>query len=181
MAETAGAAGATDSRTALLGIYLNDHLAGATGGVELFRRAAGAHRGTPLGDILEELLVEVTEDREALIEIMRTLGVPVRHYKVYAGWAVEKVARLKLNGQIIGRSPLSTLVELEAMRLGVEGKAAGWRVLRVTAEQDARLDPARPDGLLARARRQADVLQELHATTAAEIFGPGTPQAPGEP
>ena len=31
----------------LLSIYLNDHLAGATGGLELARRARGANEGTP--------------------------------------------------------------------------------------------------------------------------------------
>ena len=33
----------TDTRA--LGIYLNDHLAGATVGVELFRRASGSAQG----------------------------------------------------------------------------------------------------------------------------------------
>jgi len=33
----------------LLGIYLNDHLAGATGGAELARRVAGSMRGHEAG------------------------------------------------------------------------------------------------------------------------------------
>ena len=36
----------------LLSIYLNDHLAGATIGVELARRIRARNRGTPLGDYL---------------------------------------------------------------------------------------------------------------------------------
>ncbi len=31
-----------DKHSAVLGIYLNEHLADATGGLELFRRAAGS-------------------------------------------------------------------------------------------------------------------------------------------
>jgi hypothetical protein len=38
------------------------------------------------------------------------------------------------------RSPLSDLIELEAMRTGVEGKAALWRALRALADSDSRLD-----------------------------------------
>jgi hypothetical protein len=38
-------AGTRRSGHDLLGIYLNDHLAGATGGLELARRVAGSHRG----------------------------------------------------------------------------------------------------------------------------------------
>lgn len=34
-----------------LAIYLNDHLAGATAGLELARRARGRNAGTPLGEL----------------------------------------------------------------------------------------------------------------------------------
>lgn len=171
MAGTSGTAGTRGSKPGLLGIYLNDHLAGATAGVDLFRRAAAPHRGSELGNTLQRLLAEVTEDRTALLDMMKALGVPVRRYKVYAGWVAEKAGRLKLNGHLLDRSPLSTLVELEGMRLGVEGKEAGWRTLRIVADRDGRLDAQRLDGLLARARQQADTLEELRVTAAADVFG----------
>lgn len=154
----------------LLGIYLNDHLAGATGGLQLFRRAARAHRGMEAGDVLEQYAAEVAEDRDALLEMMRALGVPVRQYKVYGAWVIEKVGRLKLNGRLLDRSPLSSLIELEALQLGVEGKGSGWRTLRIVAEHDRRLDAQRLDGLLDRAQRQADSLEELRARAAQELF-----------
>lgn len=155
---------------ALLGIYLNDHLAGATGGLELARRTARATRGSRVGSTLDRIVTEVEEDRESLLAAMRALGVPVRQYKVYAGWLGERLGRLKLNGHLLDRSPLSTLVELEALRLGVEGKAAGWRTLRTVAERDQRLDVGTFDRLIGRAREHADTLEELRVQTAAEIF-----------
>lgn len=161
------------SEPALLGIYLNDHLAGATGGVELARRTAGARRGSAAGRTLNLLAVQIAEDRAALLAMMRTLGVPVQHYKVAAGWAAERVARLKLNGRLFDRSPLSSVVELEALRLGIEGKAAGWRTLRRLAGSDDRLDAGRLDGLLERARGQADTVEELRVAAAAEVFSAG--------
>jgi hypothetical protein len=154
----------------LLGIYLNDHLAGATAGTEVARRAAGSQRRSTDGEALQRLADEIAEDRTVLIEIMGTLGIPVRHYKVYAGWAAEKVGRLKLNGRIRGRSPLSDLVELESLRLGVEGKGAMWRVLRILADTEHRLDPRRLDGLLKRAEAQARKLGELHQAVAPRAF-----------
>ncbi len=153
-----------------LGIYLNDHLAGATGGVELARRAAGTRRGTPAGDVLRSLAEEIAEDRRALVEIMEALDVPVRRYKACVGWLAEKAGRAKPNGQLLGRAPLSDLLELEMMRIGIEGKAAGWRVLHVVAGHDDRLDAGRLDELLARAARQADTVKELHAQTADRLF-----------
>jgi hypothetical protein len=159
------------SELVLLGIHLNDHLAGATAGTDLARRAAGSFRGTPSGPVLERLASEIAEDRRALVDIMRSLGVPIRHYKLYAAWAAEKVGRLKLNGRVLGRSPLSNVVELESLRIGVQGKMAGWRVLRALANPYAGLAAQRLDELIERARRQAETLDELHLEAAADSFG----------
>lgn len=154
----------------LLGIYLNDHLLGASGGLELFKRAAGAQRGTPRGPELERLVEEVREDRDSLLRIMRGMGVPVRRAKVLAGWVGEKVGRAKLNGHLLTRSPLSSLVELEAMRLGVQGKEAGWLALRQVADAYDGLDAAELERLVGRARQQGEVLERLRQETAAEVL-----------
>lgn len=104
-----------------------------------------------------------------LLDLMVLLDVPVRTYKTWAAWLAEKAGRLKLNGHVVTRSPLSRVEELEIMRLGVEGKAAGWRTLRESS--DPRLDPVVLDGLIDRARRQADELERLRVRAAAEVFG----------
>ena len=149
------------SEVSMLGIYLNDHLAGATAGTELAHRTARSHRDGKNGATLRRLAAEIAQDRAALLDIMAALGVKVRRYKVGAAWIGEKAGRLKFNGRLFTRSPLSRLEELELLRLGVEGKAAGWRTLRVLADTDQRLEPARLDELIARARRQADLLEDL--------------------
>jgi hypothetical protein len=154
-----------------LGIYLNDHLSGSTGGIELARRAADAKRGCPEGDALERLAEEIAEDRRALLEIMAVLDVPVRHYKVYAGWLAEKAGRVKPNGHLLGRSPLSDLLELEIIRLGIEGKASAWRTLRTVAEEDDRIKIDWLDGLIDRAIHQSDTVEKLRIETINRLFG----------
>jgi hypothetical protein len=154
----------------LLSIYLNDHLAGATGGVELFSRTAGALHGSPVGAALERMAEEIREDRATLQEVMRSLGISQRRYKMSAAWLAEKAGRLKLNGHLRSRSPLSTLVELEAMLLGVEGKAALWRTLRTLADEHERLSASQFDALQDRARQQASTLEELRAQAAVEAL-----------
>ena len=161
---------APQSRQDLLGIYLNDHLAGATGGMELARRMAGSHHDPAQRMTLQRLAADITQDRRALLDLMATLELPVRHYKLSAVWAAEKAARLKLNGKLLSRSPLSSLEELEMLRLGVEGKAAGWRTLRALADTDSRLNRDRLDELIARARQQADLLEELRVQAAAHLI-----------
>ena len=154
----------------VLGIYLNDHLAGATAGTELARRVAASAQSEGDGDVLRDLAAEIAQDRATLAGFMAKLDVPVRAYKVYAAWIGEKAGRLKFNGRLFTRSPLSRLEELELLRLGVEGKAAGWRTLRVLADTDQRLEPARLDELIARARRQADLLEDLRVRAADQVI-----------
>ena len=161
----------------LIGIYLNDHLAGATGGTQLARRAAGGAGGTASSGDLRRFAAEVAQDRATLLQIMVALGIPVRRYKVYAAWIGEKAGRLKFNGRLTSRSPLSSLEELEMLRLGVEGKAAGWRTLRVLAGQDPRLDPGQLDELIARAQRQSGLLEELRVQAAADVIAARGPAA----
>ena len=74
--------------SSLLGIYLNDHLAGATAGAELARRMARSHRGSAREDsaALNRLAAEIAQDRSALLTIMAALGITVRAYKVGAAW-----------------------------------------------------------------------------------------------
>ena len=164
---TARTSGATPD---LLGIYLNDHLAGSTGGLELFRRAARSQRDTPAGAPLARLAADVAADRAALLDLMAALGVRPQRYKRYLAWAAEKAGRLKLNGRLVRRSPLSGVLELEALVMGVEGKDAGWRTLRALAERDDRLDRRRLDELHDRARAQVRTLEELRLQQADEVF-----------
>jgi hypothetical protein len=154
--------------TGLLATYLNDHLAGATAGLELVRRARGENEGTPLGRFLEDLAREVEEDRETLLAIMARLDVGRDRLKVAAGWMGEKVGRLKPNNQLFGYSPLSRVIELEGLALGVEGKRGLWEALRRLEEP--RLAEFDFDALVDRARAQRDALQERRLTAAVDAF-----------
>ena len=159
------------TRPDLLGVYLNDHLAGATVGVSLARRTmASAEPGSERATILSRLATEISEDRSALLRIMAALGIQVRSYKVFAAWAGEKAGRLTLNGHLLTRSPLRDLEETELLRLGVQGKSAGWRTLRQLADRDSRLDAARLDELIARADHQASVLESLRSDIAKRVL-----------
>jgi hypothetical protein len=160
----------------LLGVYLNDHLAGATAGLQLARRAAAsAEPGSEAATVRKRLASEIAADRSTLIKIMTTLGIKVRGYKMFAAWAGEKAGHLKFNGHLLTRSPLSDLEETEMLRLGVEGKAAGWRTLRAVAERDSRLDTGQLDELLARADGQSDELENLRVRIAAQVLAGDAP------
>jgi hypothetical protein len=89
-------------------------------------------------------------------------------YKVVGGWLLERAGRAKANRHLLTRSPLSDLVELEGMRLGVEGKACLWRAL--LAVGDARLDRGELARLLARAEQQVARLEQLRLEVAGAVL-----------
>ncbi|WP_141580041.1 hypothetical protein [Actinomadura sp. WMMA1423] len=153
-----------------LAIYLNDHLAGAAAGVGRSRALARAHQGRPDEERLRRLAGDIAADRGALLAIMGSLGIPVRRYKSLVVSAAEVAGRLKFNGRLKERSPLTDLVEYESLRLAVEGKAAGWRTLRLLADRFPDLDAGELDTLRERAQSQITLLEELHESAAAEVF-----------
>lgn len=144
----------------MLGIYLNDHYGGSTAGIELARRTCTANQGTEYGRFLAELVMEIDADRKTFKRIMDDLGVRKDPAKAAGGWMIEKAGRLKLNGQLRGYSPLSRVVELEGLALGVTGKLAGWKALRLVAENEPALDSAELDRLIERAEEQQRALEE---------------------
>jgi len=155
---------------AALHIYLQDHLAGATFGLELIQRCQRNNEGSELAEPLARLTAEVAEDRRTLQEIMRDVGAEASRTKVAAGWALEKVRRLKPNGKLFEYTPLARLVELESLAIGISGKRAMWRALENIASQDQRL--ARHDfpALAERADDQLARIEVLRLEAAPTAF-----------
>jgi hypothetical protein len=150
----------------LLAIYLNDHLAGATAGVELARRLREGNEDDPeFGPTLAEVCAEIEADRETLKAVMDQLGVGQSKLKPLAAVLGERLGRLKLNGRLWGYSPLSRLDELELLQIGVVGKRRLWRALEHTHSSDL---PGFDLGALAeRATEQLRRLEALHLKAAA--------------
>jgi hypothetical protein len=154
----------------LLTIYLQDHRAGSTFGVELARRARDANTGTEFGDFLTELAAEIEADRETLLALMERLDVRSNPLKDAVGWTAEKAGRLKLNGRLTSYSPLSRVLELEGLISGVNGKHALWQALRDLADHDSRLDAEQLAGLIERAESQISRLRRHQRAAAAAAF-----------
>ena len=153
---------------AMLRTYLQDHHAAATAGLELARRTAGSNAETEFGAELGRIADEVAADREALEQVMDGLGVGKSKLKDAAGWTAEKVGRLKPNDSLLSYSPLSRVVELEGLLVGVTGKRALWESLRATVgEVVGGVDLAELSG---RADDQRARLERLRERAAAEAF-----------
>lgn len=155
-----------------LSVYLNNHLTGSTGGLELFKRAAGSFSGAR-GRALADMRDEVAEERETLRSMMTRLEVRENVPMAALGWVGEKAGRLKPNGYLVRRSPLADVIELEALLVGVRGKLAGWQVLLAVADHDPRVDRAEVERLAVQAEDQLDRLARMHREVAREQVAAG--------
>jgi hypothetical protein len=154
----------------LLETYLNDHLAGAAAGIELAEKLRDNHQGTELGNLLAALCKDITQDRDALEELMRRLEVERHPVKEAAGWMLEKLSRLRLSPTLTGSGDLTRLLETEGLSLGIEGKLAMWLALKEAAAADPRLDGTDFDRLIERARGQRRTLEPHRLAAAVAAF-----------
>lgn len=159
--------GDTGDEARLLRIYLEDHAAGATAGVHRAQRLAEAEADSPEAATLAALAEDIAADLDALLALMETMGLRPSRVKSGLASVGEKVGALKPNGRLVDRSPLSTLVELEAMLMAVRGKRSLWETLQVAFPLPT---PIELDGLIARADDQLDVLSSLHTAQVARTF-----------
>lgn len=151
-----------------LAIYLNDHLAGATGGVELARRVRASNRGhSTFGQPLDRICREIEEDRATLEQVIGRLGFSRSRVKPAGAWVAEKLGRLKLNGRLRGYSPLSRVLELEGLLIGITGKMALWETLAdLEGVERIEIDFAQ---MSARAAEQRSAVDDLHQLAAAAL------------
>src|SRR5215212_5256154 len=154
----------------LLRIYLQDHLAACAGAVELAQRAYGSNRGSEFGPGLAAVREQLSDDRAALLDVLRRLGFERDRIKEGAAWAAEKAGRLKLNGRLRGYSPLSRVVELEGLAMLLLGQRRMWETLDRVATGEARMTGFDAAARAAAADEALDRVAELHRRSTALAF-----------
>jgi hypothetical protein len=100
--------------------------------------------------------------------VMERLGMKPHRIKDAGAWAAEKLGRLKPNNRLLGYSPLSRVIELEGLVIGVTGKLALWEALRDSIGEG--LEGIDFAALGTRAQAQRAELEQLRRRAAAEAF-----------
>ena len=149
--------------------YLNDHLAGSAGAIDLLSALRGHSRTGELRADLDAVTTEIKEDRDALLDVMERLGVTVGTVKQAGARVGEKLMRVKSSNVVTGDQDLSRLLELEALCVGIAGKKAGWLALQATSNSS--LAGVGFDRLIARADHQRDRLEPHRLQAAATTLG----------
>lgn len=135
----------TEANMDELASYLNDHLAGSVGALELLDRLIETYREKPLERFFQNLRDEIHHDQEQLKELIQKLGIEESAVRKAGAWIVEKLSRAKIELGESADGEAGLFLALEALVLGITGKRSLWRALKAASRsvpQLARLDYA---------------------------------------
>ncbi|HEX4347818.1 MAG TPA: hypothetical protein VHZ73_09610, partial [Vicinamibacterales bacterium] len=107
------------------------HLAGATAGVATL---AALQSHPALGPEPKRLHDDIQEDKRALEDIIRRLGIVESAVRQAAGWVAERVAEAKILVDDPSSGALRELELLESIAIGVHGKRCLWTTLQSLAD-----------------------------------------------
>ena len=150
--------------------YLNDHLAGSVGALELLDRLIDIYQGKPLERFSRDLRNEIGADQETLKELIARLGEKESAVRKAGAWIAEKLSRAKIQLSETREGELGLFLALEALALGINGKRSLWRALAGAAETAPRLRGLDYAMLEKRAVEQHDRVEAKRLEVAREVF-----------
>lgn len=156
-----------------LSSYLNDHLAGSVGALELLDRLMKIYKGKPLERFFRDLRNEIDADQETLKELIANLGEKESAVRKAGAWIVEKLSRAKIQLSETRKGELGLLLALEGLALGITGKRSLWRALSVASETVPQLRALDYAELEKRAIEQHDRVEAMRLEVAREVFKSG--------
>jgi hypothetical protein len=150
--------------------YLNDHLAGSVGALELLDRLIKAYEGKPLEKFFRDMRGDIEQDQEQLKELIAKLGIAESAVRKAGAWVAEKLSRPKIDLGEGSKIDIGLFLALEALVLGITGKRSLWRALQCasrTLPELARLDYP---GLENRAIEQCERVEARRLEIARSVF-----------
>jgi hypothetical protein len=150
--------------------YLNDHLAGSVGALELVDRLIETYKGKPLEQFFKDLRTEIEADQGELQNLIEELGEKESAVRKAGLWVAEKFSRAKIRLSDSEEDQMGLFHALEGLVLGITGKRGLWAALAAAADtvpQLRELDYAR---LQKRAAEQCDRVDAKRLEIARTIF-----------
>lgn len=141
----------SEDRSRYLSIYLNDRQAALLAAKRVAHRLGAARRAADDTDSAADVAdassaeLHLERDRAALLATMDELSIRRSSLKEVGARTAETLGRAKLNGQLLRRSPLSDVAEVEAVQLSLLGAGATWRALAQIAAYDSPTEAGLPE------------------------------------
>jgi hypothetical protein len=155
-----------------LATYLNDHLAGSVGAIEMVDHLIKTYENKAIAQFCKELRDDITADQDELRAIMRALEVKESGMRKAGAWVAEKLGRAKLGAEGDSSADPGLFQALEALVLGITGKSALWRALAAVRESAPQLQRFDFNRLLKRASEQVERVDTKRLEVAREALRP---------
>jgi hypothetical protein len=155
-----------------LASYLNDHLAGSVGALELLERLIKTYEGKPLGQFFTGLRSEIEADQGKLQQLIDKLDADESTVRKAGAWIAEKISRPKIQLSEAREGEMGLFLALEALALGIHGKQSLWRALAAASEARMPLRALNYAELEMRAAEQHDRVEAKRLEVAREVFRP---------
>src|SRR5258708_111751 len=149
--------------------YLNDHLAGSVGALELLDRLIETYEGKPLEKFFRDLRADIDHDQGYLKELIQKLGAEESTARKAGAWIAEKLSRSKIDLDE-GSKELGLFLALEALVLGITGKRSLWRALQSASHAVPELARLDYPGLEKRAIEQCERVEARRLEIARAVF-----------
>jgi hypothetical protein len=153
-----------------LTIYLNDHLAGSVGALELLDRLVKTYEGKPLEKFFRDLRADIDHDQTQLKELIAKLGAEESAVRKAGAWVAEKLSRPKIDLEEGSKSDVGLFLALESLVLGITGKRSLWRALQAASQTVPELATLDYSGLENRAIEQCERVEARRLDIARTVF-----------
>ena len=153
-----------------LDIYLNDHLAGSVGALELLDRFIENNKDKSIGNFLADLRKEIEADQEKLQGLIERLGLEESPVRKAGAWIIEKLSRAKIKSGDSGHDEMGLFLALESLVLGITGKRSLWKALASASEEVPELRWLDYGVLEKRANEQYELVDQKRIEIARKVF-----------
>ncbi|MFZ1220056.1 MAG: hypothetical protein WAO00_12240 [Chthoniobacterales bacterium] len=150
--------------------YLNDHLAGSVGALELLDRLIDTYKGNPLGVFFQELRNDIRADQETLQELIQQVGAEESAVRKAGAWLVEKLSRVKMPVSESSEDEMGLFLALEALALGIGGKRSLWQALQAASQARPQLARLNYTSLEKRALEQSERVEARRLEIARHVL-----------
>ena len=149
-------------------IYLNDHRGLLAAEQALAARSLSSNEGTDLGHLLQAVVDQNAADQVVVDQLLERTDGSQNPLKRFAAIIGERFGRLKMNGQLTGYSPLSRVIEVEALLASTAMRRGMWNAVVAMAIDDGVTTDAATRA--EHAARQHSRLGEHHAAAVRSAF-----------
>lgn len=150
--------------------YLNDHVAGSVGAIELLDHLVKINEGQAMGKFFAELRADIEADQKVLQGLIQRFKANESAVRKAGAWIAEKFARVKIKTGGEKPGDLGLLQALEVLVLGITGKQLLWRSLAAALGESPLLKGVNLSELEERAITQIERVEAKRLDAAREAF-----------